>query len=62
MSKDYMKRIQALRENYMSHRVEMDILDAYYVTQGFKATEGQPWQIQKAVAMKTVYELSLIHI
>ena len=54
MSKDYMKRIQALRENYMSHRVEMDILDAYYVTQGFKATEGQPWQIQKAVAMKTV--------
>lgn len=40
MAKEYMKRINALRENYMSHRVEMDILDAYYVTQGFKATEG----------------------
>lgn len=36
MARDYMKRINALRENYMSHRVEMDILDAYYVTQGFK--------------------------
>ena len=33
MARDYMKRINALRENYMSHRVEMDILDAYYVTQ-----------------------------
>ncbi len=62
MSKAYMKRIQALRENYMSHRVEMDILDAYYVTQGFKATEGQPWQIQKATAMKTVYENKPIFI
>ena len=62
MSKDYMKRIRALRENYMSHRVEMDILDAYYVTQGFKATEGQPWQIQKASAMKTVYENKPIFI
>ena len=39
MARDYMKRINALRENYMSHRVEMDILDAYYVTQGFKETE-----------------------
>ena len=62
MAKDYMKRINALRENYMSHRVEMDILDAYYVTQGFKATEGQPWQIQKATAMKTVYENKPIFI
>ena len=40
----------------------MDILDAYYVTQGFKATEGQPWQIQKATAMKTVYENKPIFI
>ena len=62
MAKEYMKRINALRENYMSHRVEMDILDAYYVTQGFKATEGQPWQIQKATAMKTVYENKPIFI
>ena len=52
MARDYMKRINALRDNYMSHRVEMDILDAYYVTQGFKETEGQPWQIQKATGMK----------
>lgn len=62
MARDYMKRINALRENYMSHRVEMDILDAYYVTQGFKETEGQPWQIQKATGMKKVYENKPIFI
>ena len=50
-----MERINALRKNYLSHRVEMDIKDAYYVTQGFKATEGQPWAIQKATAMKMQY-------
>lgn len=62
MSKEYMNRINALRKNYMSHRVEMDILDSYYVTEGFKATEGQPWQIQKATAMKNVYEKKPIYI
>lgn len=62
MTKQYMERINALRGNYMSHRVEMDILDAYYATQGFKATEGQPWQIQKATAMKTIYENKPIYI
>lgn len=62
MAKAYMNRINKLRENYFSHRIEMDILDAYYVTQGFKATEGQPWAIQKATAMKTVYENKPIYI
>ena len=62
MSKAYMERINALRKNYLSHRVEMDIKDAYYVTQGFKATEGQPWAIQKATAMKMVYENKPIFI
>ena len=62
MAKEYMNRINKLRENYFSHRIEMDILDAYYVTQGFKATEGQPWAIQKATAMKTVYENKPIYI
>ena len=62
MAKEYMNRINKLRDNYFSHRIEMDILDAYYVTQGFKATEGQPWAIQKATAMKTVYENKPIYI
>lgn len=62
MAQSYMTRINKLRENYFSHRIEMDILDAYYVTQGFKATEGQPWAIQKATAMKTVYENKPIYI
>ena len=47
MSKDYMKRIQALRENYMSHRVEMDILDAYYVTQGLKPRKASRGRSRK---------------
>ncbi|WP_125568368.1 glycyl radical protein [Companilactobacillus insicii] len=62
MSEGYMNRINALRDNYLSHRVEMDILDSYYVTEAFKATEGQPWQIQKATAMKNVYEKKPIYI
>ncbi|WP_125588346.1 glycyl radical protein [Companilactobacillus jidongensis] len=62
MSQEYMNRINALRDNYLSHRVEMDISDAYYVTEAFKATEGQPWQIQKATAMKNVYENKPIYI
>lgn len=45
---DYMKRIDALREQYLNTRVDMDVYNAKYLTEGFKETEGQPWIIQKA--------------
>lgn len=48
MSKNYMERIEALRRQYLSTRVEMDVYNAKYLTEGFKETEGQPWIIQKA--------------
>ncbi|MGM9612652.1 MAG: glycyl radical protein [Butyricicoccus sp.] len=48
MAKKYMERIEALRKQYLETRVEMDVYNAAYVTQGFKETEGQPWIIQKA--------------
>ena len=43
-----MKRIQALRKQYLDTRVDMDVYNAKYLTEGFKKTEGQPWIIQKA--------------
>ena len=48
MTKKYMERIEALRQQYLSTRVDMDVYNAKYVTEGFKETEGQPWIIQKA--------------
>ncbi len=44
----YMERINALREQYLNTRVDMDVYNAKYLTEGFKETEGQPWIIQKA--------------
>lgn len=44
----YMDRINALREQYLNTRVDMDVYNAKYLTEGFKETEGQPWIIQKA--------------
>jgi formate C-acetyltransferase len=44
----YMNRITALRNQYLGTRVEMDVFNAKYLTEGFKETEGQPWIIQKA--------------
>lgn len=44
----YMKRIIALREQYLNTRVDMDVYNAKYLTEGFKETEGQPLIIQKA--------------
>lgn len=61
MAKAYMDRIEALREQYMSTRVDMDVYNAQYLTEGFKATEGQPWILQKATgyyyqcARKNIY-------
>ena len=56
MAKAYMERIEALRQQYLNTRVDMDVYNAKYVTEGFKETEGQPWILQKATG------LSLIHI
>jgi formate C-acetyltransferase len=48
MAQNYMRRIEALREQYLNTRVDMDVYNAKYLTEGFKETEGQPWNIQKA--------------
>lgn len=48
MEKAYMTRIEALRQQYLATRVDMDVYNAKYLTEGFKASEGQPWIIQKA--------------
>ena len=48
MAKQYKERIEALRQQYLSTRVDMDVYNAKYVTEGFKETEGQPWIIQLA--------------
>lgn len=48
MAQNYMERIQALRKQYLDTRVDMDVYNAKYLTEGFKKTEGQPWIIQKA--------------
>ncbi len=48
MAKEYLNRIEKLREQYLDTRVEMDVYNAKYLTEGFKEAEGQPWEIQKA--------------
>ena len=45
---NYLERIEALRQQYLNTRVEMDVYNAKYLTEGFKESEGQPWIIQKA--------------
>ncbi|MCH4072116.1 glycyl radical protein [Pseudoramibacter sp.] len=62
MAKAYMDRINRLRDNYFNQRVEMDVMDALYMTEGFQATEGQPWAIQKATGYKNVCEKKPIYI
>jgi len=48
VARNYMDRIEALRKQYLDTRVDMDVYNAKYLTEGFKETEGQPWIIQKA--------------
>jgi len=60
MEKKYMERIEALRQQYLGTRVDMDVYNAQYVTEGFRDTEGQPWIIQKATGYK--YECERKHI
>ena len=48
MASNYMDRINMLRDQYLNTRVDMDVYNAKYLTEGFKETEGQPWIIQKA--------------
>ena len=62
MSKKYMERIEALRQQYLDNRVDMDVYNAKYVTEAFKDTEGQPWIIQKATSDKYVCERKHIYI
>ena len=60
--KNYMDRINALRTNYLNTRVEMDVWDALYMTEGFQQTEGLPWAIQKATGYKNICEKKHIYI
>lgn len=62
MAKKYMERIEALRQQYLSTRVDMDVYNAKYVTEGFKETEGQPWIIQKATGYARTCEKKQIYI
>ena len=62
MTKKYMERIEALRQQYLSTRVDMDVYNAKYVTEGFKETEGQPWIIQKATGYARTCEKKQIYI
>lgn len=62
MEKKYMKRIEALREQYLNNRVDMDVYNAKYVTEGFKDTEGLPWILQKATGYKYECERKQIYI
>lgn len=48
MAKKYMKRIEALREQFLDTRVDMDVYNAKYLTEGFREYEGKPWALQKA--------------
>lgn len=48
MLQNYMHRIEALRKQYLDTRVDMDVYNAKYLTEGFKQSEGKPWNIQKA--------------
>ena len=60
--KEYLNRINRLRDQYLSTRVDMDMYDAKYMTEGFKETEGQPWIIQKATGYRRVCEKKPIYI
>ncbi|WP_327240945.1 pyruvate formate lyase family protein [Ruminococcus gauvreauii] len=52
MAKAYINRIEALRKQYLDTRVDMDVYNAKYLTEGFKETEGQPWIMQKAAGFR----------
>ena len=51
-----------IRKQYLSTRVDMDVYNAKYVTEGFKETEGQPWIIQKATGYARTCEKKQIYI
>ena len=62
MAENYMERIEALRQQYLATRVDMDVYNAKYVTEGFRDTEGLPWMIQKATGYKYECERKQIYI
>lgn len=45
---NYMERINALREQFLNTRPEMDLEPAKYLTEGFREYEGKPWVLKKA--------------
>ena len=52
MEKAYLSRIESLRKQYLDTRVDMDVYNAKYLTEGFKESEGEPWIIQKAIRFR----------
>jgi len=62
MAKSYLDRIEALRQQYLATRVDMDVYNAKYLTEGFKESEGEPWIIQKATGFKHQCEKKNIFI
>ena len=52
MEKAYLTRIEALRKQYLDTRVDMDVYNAKYLTEGFKESEGDPWIIQKVIGFQ----------
>lgn len=62
MAKEYLKRIEALKRQYFATRVDMDVYNAKYLTEGFRETEGMPWVIQKATGFKRQAEKKNIYI
>ncbi|MBR2783096.1 MAG: hypothetical protein IKD93_02760, partial [Firmicutes bacterium] len=48
----YMDRISRLKEQVLSRTPEMDLENAYILTEGFRESVGQPHVVQKAYAFR----------
>lgn len=61
MAKNYLDRIEFLKEKFLNTRVEMDVENAKLLTEGFREYESMPWILKKANGFrnqcrkKTVY-------
>jgi len=52
MDKEYMKRIELLKDRVVSTRPEMDLENAVILTKSFRETAGEPLPVQKAKAFR----------
>ncbi|WP_270470774.1 glycyl radical protein [Cloacibacillus porcorum] len=52
MEKEYMKRIEYLKNRVIAIRPEVDLEPAVLLTKSFKSTGGQPWVLRKAKGVK----------